>query len=232
MKAISCPQCGSSISKISGRQPIVQCDYCDAKIMIPRGFVPNDAEAKPELINQFGYPLDRYVPFDETRISNSSIKTTVIALFLVFGIGFVILLVFAANSKSRFATTLPKPTPYKTPNITPPTTPTPYRTPTPHNLSKGKTISGGVLNEKAIDLPKPAYPQLARIIKADSGAVNVQVTVDENGNVISTSAVSGHPVFWQEAEQAARSAKFAPTLLRGKPVRVAGVIVYNFIPEQ
>ncbi|MEP6924406.1 MAG: tetratricopeptide repeat protein [Pyrinomonadaceae bacterium] len=43
-----------------------------------------------------------------------------------------------------------------------------------------KTISGGVLNGKAIELPKPVYPPSARAVRA-SGAVNVQVTVDEKG---------------------------------------------------
>lgn len=51
-----------------------------------------------------------------------------------------------------------------------------------------KVISGGVINGKAIDLPKPAYPAAAWAVKA-SGAVNVQVTVDENGDVILASAV-------------------------------------------
>lgn len=118
MKAITCPQCGSLISKIIG-QSVVQCDYCDAKIIIPREIASNNAAEKPELINRFGYPLDQYVPFDETQISNSSVKTTVIALLLVFGIGFIIIWAFVANSKSRRGTTPTKPTSYKTPTTTP-----------------------------------------------------------------------------------------------------------------
>lgn len=92
-----------------------------------------------------------------------------------------------------------------------------------------KRISGGVLNGKALKLPRPEYPAAARAVQA-SGAVNVQVTIDEQGNVISASAVSGHPLLRQAAEQAARSAQFAPTLLEGVPVKVTGVIVYNFVP--
>lgn len=92
-----------------------------------------------------------------------------------------------------------------------------------------KTISGGVLNGKAVDLPKPVYPAAARAVKA-SGAVNVQVTVNEKGEVVSASAVSGHPLLRASAETAARSAKFKPTLLSGEPVKVSGVIVYNFVP--
>jgi TonB family protein len=91
-----------------------------------------------------------------------------------------------------------------------------------------KTISGGVLNGKATSLPKPSYPSAAVAVNA-SGAVNVQVTVDENGDVISASAVSGHPLLRQACEQAARTAKFAPTLLQGQLVKITGVIVYNFV---
>ena len=92
-----------------------------------------------------------------------------------------------------------------------------------------KVISGGVLNGKATNLVKPEYPAAARVVRA-SGAVNVQVTIDENGNVISASAVSGHPLLRQAAEQAARSSQFAPTTLSGVLVKVTGIIVYNFVP--
>ncbi|HKP37540.1 MAG TPA: TonB family protein [Pyrinomonadaceae bacterium] len=90
-----------------------------------------------------------------------------------------------------------------------------------------KTVSGGVLNGKATSLPQPTYPPIARAAHA-SGAVNVQVTVDESGNVISANAVSGHPLLKQSAVAAARQARFSPTKLSGQPVKVTGIIVYNF----
>ncbi len=93
-----------------------------------------------------------------------------------------------------------------------------------------KTISGGVLNDKAISLPKPPYPPIARAAKA-SGTVVVQVTVDENGNVISARAVSGHPLLQAAAIAAARGARFSPTRLSGQPVKVTGLITYNFVAE-
>jgi len=92
-----------------------------------------------------------------------------------------------------------------------------------------KTLSGGVLNGKATSLPKPAYPAAARAVKA-SGAVSVQVLVGLEGNVLSASAVSGHPLLRAAAVSAARGAKFSPTLLSGQPVKISGVIVYNFVP--
>jgi periplasmic protein TonB len=104
-------------------------------------------------------------------------------------------------------------------------------TPTPKPTEKPvpKTISGGVVNGKATNLVKPPYPAAARAVRA-AGAVNVQVTIDESGNVISASAVSGHPLLRAAAVQAARSSKFSPTMLSGQAVKVTGVIVYNFVP--
>jgi TonB family protein len=91
-----------------------------------------------------------------------------------------------------------------------------------------KTISGGILNGKATNLVKPSYPAAAKAVRA-AGAVNVQVTIDESGNVISATAVSGHPLLRAAAVQAARQSKFSPTMLSGQAVKVTGVIVYNFV---
>ena len=118
----------------------------------------------------------------------------------------------------------PRPTPAD-PDEPPPPPPTPKPTPKP----VPKTISGGVVNSKATNLVKPPYPPAARAVNA-SGAVNVQVTIDESGNVISAAATGGHPLLRDAAVRAARSSKFSPTLLSGQAVKVTGVIVYNFTP--
>lgn len=85
-----------------------------------------------------------------------------------------------------------------------------------------------VLNSKALDLPQPTYPALARQIRL-KGSVSVQVMIDESGNVISAKAMSGHPLFIKEAESAARRARFSPTKINDQPVKVQGVITYNFV---
>ena len=100
--------------------------------------------------------------------------------------------------------------------------------PPPPPPPPSKPISKGVVNGSAVSLPKPAYPPAARAVRA-SGAVNVQVLIDENGSVVSASAVSGHPLLRSAAESAARRARFKPTLLSGQPVKVNGVIVFNFV---
>jgi len=101
--------------------------------------------------------------------------------------------------------------------------------PVPAKKVVPKTVSGGVMNGKATSLPRPAYPPTAKAVHA-SGQVNVQVLIDESGRVISASAVSGHPLLRSAAEGAARGARFSPTLLSGQPVKVSGMITYNFVP--
>jgi Ca-activated chloride channel homolog len=88
-------------------------------------------------------------------------------------------------------------------------------------------VSGGVLNGRALRLPKPSYPPTAQRMHV-VGAVNVEVTIDENGKVIAAHAVSGHALLREAAVAAARQAQFTPTILSGKPVQITGVIVYNF----
>lgn len=100
--------------------------------------------------------------------------------------------------------------------------------PAPPKIDKPKTVvSDGVINGKATYLPKPIYSAAAIAVGA-KGAVNVQITIDEQGNVISAKAVSGNPLLRPEAEKAAWKAKFSTTFLSKVPVKVTGVIVYNF----
>lgn len=92
---------------------------------------------------------------------------------------------------------------------------------------KRAPISAGVLNGKAISLPKPDYPADAKAAGAE-GVVVIQVTIDEQGNVSEARAISGPQPLQAVSVNAALQAKFPPTLLSGEPVRVTGVLVYNF----
>lgn len=94
--------------------------------------------------------------------------------------------------------------------------------------TESTVTDGTVLNGKALALPQPAYPALARAAHA-SGTVTVQVLIDEQGNVSKAHAVDGHPLLQSVCVAAALQAKFSPTTLEGEPVKVAGVIQYNFV---
>jgi len=107
------------------------------------------------------------------------------------------------------------------------TTPPPVRiAPTP---TAPKTVHiSAVLNGKAVSLPKPSYPQIALQAHV-GGVVTVQVLIDEAGRVVSAKAISGHVLLQRSAEQAAVQARFSPTMIDAQPVRVSGVITYNFV---
>ncbi len=90
------------------------------------------------------------------------------------------------------------------------------------------TKSMGVVNGMATYLPKPVYSAIAKAGHA-AGVVTVQVLIDEHGKVVSARVLSGHPLLQREAVQAAYLARFTPTLLSNQPVKVSGVITYNFV---
>jgi len=103
--------------------------------------------------------------------------------------------------------------------------------PPPVQIPVPKVVRKSILNGSAVLLPKPPYPEMAKQLKIQ-GVVNVQVLVDETGRVVSAKALSGHAFLAREAQRAALQARFSPTLLGDQPVKVSGVITYNFVLQQ
>ena len=91
-----------------------------------------------------------------------------------------------------------------------------------------KLVSLGVIESKVIRKAVPPYPELAKRARA-SGPVPVQILLDEQGRVVSARATAGHPLLRSAAEQAAYQTRFSPTLLSQQPVKVSGVITFNFV---
>ena len=91
-------------------------------------------------------------------------------------------------------------------------------------------VESGNLNDKATELPKPIYPGEAR--KAHiAGQVKVRVIVDETGRVMSADIVSGPKQLWMAAIEAARKARFQPTLMGDTAVKITGILTYDFVEE-
>jgi protein TonB len=95
--------------------------------------------------------------------------------------------------------------------------------PQPNAGGKKGPIAGGVLNGKAIYFPTPDISA-----GEAGGVVLVSVLVDEQGSVVEARAISGPAHLHTAAVNAARLARFSPTLLMGEPVRVSGTLSYNF----
>lgn len=110
----------------------------------------------------------------------------------------------------------------------PPARVTPAPAPAPPRESKPVRLSSEILVGKAISKPAPQYPTIAKAAGVQ-GPVVVQVLIDENGRVVSAKVTSGHPLLQQAALQTAYRWKFSPTVLTGTPVKVTGVVTYNFV---
>lgn len=111
-----------------------------------------------------------------------------------------------------------------TPPPAPPRNTTP---PAPPRESKPVRLTSSVLTGKAVNKPAPAYPAIAKAAGVQ-GSVTVQVLIDEQGRVLDAKVASGHPLLRQAAVQIAYKWKFTPTVLNGEPVKVTGVVTYNF----
>lgn len=93
-----------------------------------------------------------------------------------------------------------------------------------------KVVDGDVEVGRALELPTPRYSELARKAHV-SGQVVVQLIIDVDGTVMAAAAVSGHPLLYGVSVEAAKNARFSITKLNGKPVKVTGVITYNFVSQ-
>lgn len=107
---------------------------------------------------------------------------------------------------------------------TPPLPPTPVKRTTVN-------VSERVIQSKVLYMPTPVYPIMARQAGIQ-GSVNVQILVDETGKVISAQAVKGSLMLTTAAVEAAKRARFTPTKLGDQPVKVQGVITYNFVLQR
>ncbi|MCI0662933.1 MAG: energy transducer TonB [Acidobacteria bacterium] len=112
-----------------------------------------------------------------------------------------------------------------------PPKPKPTVTPPPANEVKSqetRKVSEPVLQGKAIRKIVPPYPEIAKKIKA-SGPVQILVTISEEGRVIEATALNGHPALRHGAVSAAEQWLFSPTYLGKVPVKVQGVLTFNFV---
>jgi TonB family protein len=97
------------------------------------------------------------------------------------------------------------------------------------NSVKGEpaALSGGVLQGKAIHRVQPAYPPAAKAERL-SGTVLIKVVIDEAGLVTEAKVLCGPDLLAADSLAAARKWRFQPTELNGVPVKVQGVLTFNF----
>jgi len=84
-----------------------------------------------------------------------------------------------------------------------------------------------VIQGSALKKVSPAYSEEAKAAGV-SGEVQVQVTISEEGRVIEAIVISGPELLREAAVQAAKEWVFKPTKLDGVPVKVQGILTFNF----
>jgi TonB family protein len=87
-----------------------------------------------------------------------------------------------------------------------------------------------VLQKSVTYQVEPEYPQEAKA-QGISGSVVLEVRIDEAGNVISVTPVSGQQLLVNVAMKAVKAWKFAPTKLSGVAAQVRGNVAFYFTAD-
>jgi len=88
-------------------------------------------------------------------------------------------------------------------------------------------ISQGVLQGLLIKSVQPKYPASAISAHAQ-GAVQIEATIDKEGNVVHPKVLSGHKLLAAAALEAVRQWRYKPYYLNGEPVEIQTQITINF----
>jgi TonB family protein len=86
---------------------------------------------------------------------------------------------------------------------------------------------GTLTSSNAVRMMMPTYSPIAQRSNVE-GKVSVDVELNEEGEVVSAKATSGHQMLRGSAEDAAKRSTFKPGLYNGRPIKAKAVIVYNF----
>jgi protein TonB len=106
------------------------------------------------------------------------------------------------------------------------------KAPAPNTAATEKKNEEGVLEvgsliAYATKQAQPVYPPAARSMRT-TGIVKVELTVDEDGNVMEVQHTSGPSLLQTAAADAVKRWKFRPFTRDGQPVRATGFVNFNF----
>lgn len=244
MKAITCPQCGALVKKIPLKDKFANCDYCSAKILLPDDKkllieIPDEegAKEKPELtpyeqhLENTRKARERVRSYDEPYMYPQTDEKSEWRVFLFVIAGFGAFFIIFFNSKgclSRPFADREEKAPVKT--LTSPKIEYMMPTPVPRIIFQTKVQWNGANDMEHYENPQidtsklPTFDgkELKKTVFKNR-AVQVKITIDTNGEVISAEAVSGHPILKEAAVNAARKTIFNP---RRKPT--SRVLTYYF----
>jgi TonB family protein len=92
-------------------------------------------------------------------------------------------------------------------------------------------LSEDALRKSLVELPEGEYPVEAKMANIE-GKVEVQVIINERGEVTTAKAISGNPLLTEAATRAVSKARFSPKKLSSQSSHVFGLITYEFSLRQ
>lgn len=221
MKAITCTQCGATIDDVSESSVIINCEYCGARIMLPRD---RKEEPKPQITPpSFARP-------DVSTVRPSMIAGLVAVVFLPIFIAVVVSLDNSARSTPAQAYSVPA-------------TPSNYPTTSSWNLSTDvpekpvpvvnyqPRISWDGPNdleyfaEPQVDIASVAHMTSEEVKKTvfKNRIVKLRVVINTAGEIDDVEAISGHPILVEAASASAKS-----TIFRSRSKPTTRVLTYTF----
>lgn len=82
-------------------------------------------------------------------------------------------------------------------------------------------VNVNTMGEKALRLPVPLAVGIP-------GTATVRVLIGETGKVIAAGSIGGNPRLYASSRLAACDARFPPTIVDGKPIKVTSLITYEY----
>lgn len=238
MKAIACPRCGALIKKISLKEEFADCDYCEAKILLSEN-KDKIVEISDKKLTPWDQYRENHRKIEERTKQNSwdieetNAETPRIFGFVIFGvIALIVVGVFVAIAGSMFASRpkniIEKTEPSKV--VAAPTVQYPKPTPAPRINYQVKVQFEGANDMEHFEDPQieneklPTFDEveLKKTVFKNRG-VQVKVTIDTTGEVISAEGISGHPILKESAVNSAKKSLFNP---RSKPT--TRILTYYF----
>lgn len=100
----------------------------------------------------------------------------------------------------------------------------------PQKTPDSRPVDVPDINGMAVSLIKPAFPETAIAVDADGATTVVRVVVDENGIPVSAQcSLDCNAMLKDAAEQAALNSRFKPLVVKGKPVKYQGTLMFTFV---
>jgi outer membrane biosynthesis protein TonB len=95
------------------------------------------------------------------------------------------------------------------------------------NAEPVELISVGLIGSwQIVERPAPVYPVLVQKAQLNGSTV-VEVLIGKDGQVEQAVILSGHPLVYPAVITAAMQAKFYPTYIKGRPIKVSGILIYD-----